>query len=99
MCEANKQLMYRWFQQVWNEKNLAAVDDMFSADGKVHNFPQSGAVIGTSGFKEVNQNLCGAFPDIHVVVDDVVADNDRVTAHWIATMTNFDGSMDHLSTG
>ena len=29
MSEANKLLLRRWFEQVWNQKSEAAIDEMF----------------------------------------------------------------------
>lgn len=89
MSEANKQLMQRWFQQVWNEGNEAAIDELVSTECKVHNFPETGGVlVGPAGFKEVHRNFCGAFPDLHVVIEDVISEGDRVALHWTATMTH-----------
>jgi steroid delta-isomerase-like uncharacterized protein len=89
MSETNKQLMLRWFQQVWNEHNEAAIDEMVHVECLVHNLPETGAVlVGPAGFKEVHRNFCGAFPDIHVVIEDVISEGDRVAAHWTATMTH-----------
>jgi len=100
MSEANKQLIIRWFQQVWNEQNQDAIDELFSAEGKVHNFPETGGVlVGPAGFKQIHGNFCGAFPDIHVVVEDVISEGDRVAAHWTATMTHLGGHLGIPSTG
>ena len=41
MSEANKLLLKRWFEQVWNQKSEAAIDEMFSPQGKSHGFPEA----------------------------------------------------------
>ena len=100
MSEENKQLLQRWFQQVWNEQNQGTIDELFSAEGKVHNFPETGGVlVGPAGFKEIHKNFCGAFPDIHVIVEDVISEGDRVAAHWTATMTHLGDHLGVPSTG
>jgi steroid delta-isomerase-like uncharacterized protein len=100
MSDENKQLMRRWFQQVWNEHNEAAVDEMVLADCMVHNFPETGGVlVGPAGFKEVHRNFCGAFPDLHVVIEDVISEGDRVAVHWTATMTHRGDHLGIPSTG
>ena len=94
MSEANKQVIHQWFERVWNQRNEAAIDDLFAADGKAHNFPETGGVlVGPEGFKSVYRNFCGAFPDLHVTVEDVISEGDRVAAHFMTTMTHLG---DHL---
>lgn len=94
MSEANKQLMRRWFERVWNQRSEAAINEMFAADAKAHHFPETGGVlVGPDGFKQIYRNFCGAFPDLHVSMQDVIAEGDRVAAHWTVTMTHLG---DHL---
>ena len=33
MSDANKLLLRRWFEQVWNQKSEAAIDEMFHPQG------------------------------------------------------------------
>ena len=67
MWEANKLFIRRWFEQVWNQKSEAAIDEMFSPQGKSHGFPEADSVlVGPEAFKAIHRNFCGAFPDLHV---------------------------------
>jgi predicted ester cyclase len=94
MSEANKLLLRRWFEQVWNQKSEAAIDQMFGKDGKSHGFPDADSLlVGPEAFKAVHRVFCGAFPDLHVEVEDVVAEGDRVAVRWRVTMTHMG---DHL---
>jgi hypothetical protein len=34
--EANKALIRRWFEEVWNKGRVEAIDEMFAADGIAH---------------------------------------------------------------
>ena len=45
MSEANKLLLRRWFDQVWNQQSEAAIDEMFSPEGKSHGFPEPDSVL------------------------------------------------------
>ena len=57
MTEANKLLLQRWFEQVWNQKSEAAIDEMFSKQGKSHGFPDADSIlIGPEPFKAVLTN-------------------------------------------
>ena len=94
MSEANRQLARRWFEQVWNQQDVAAIEEMFHSQGKCHGFPDPDSVlVGPEAFKDVHRTFRGAFPDIHVTVEDVIAEADRVAIRWTATMTHLG---DHL---
>ncbi len=94
MSEANKLLLRRWFEEVWNQKSEAAIDRMFGKDGKSHGFPGPDSVlVGPEAFKAVHRVFLGAFPDLQVDVKDVLAEGDRVAVRWQATMTH---QGDHL---
>jgi steroid delta-isomerase-like uncharacterized protein len=90
----------RWFQEVWNNRRESAIDEMFAADGKSHHLPQPGGVlIGPGGFKVLHKNFCGAFPDLHIAVEDVIAEGNRVAACWMAKMTHLGGHLGVAATG
>jgi steroid delta-isomerase-like uncharacterized protein len=92
--EANKQLVRRWFEEVWNQQSEAAIDAMFSPDGKSHGFPEPDSVlVGPDAFKTVHRTFCGAFPDQKIIIDDIIAEGDHVAIRWRVTMTH---SGDHL---
>jgi steroid delta-isomerase-like uncharacterized protein len=94
MSEANKLLLSRWFEQVWNQKSEAAIDEMFGRQGKSHGFPEADSVlVGPEAFKAIHRTFCGAFPDVHVDIEDIVAEGDRVAVRWHVSATHLG---DHL---
>ena len=94
MSEANKKLVLRWFEEVWNQQSETTIDEIFSSEGKAHGFPDPGSTLqGPEDFKAIQRNFCGAFPDLHLTVEDVIAEGDRVAARWSVTMTHLG---DHL---
>ena len=89
MSEANKLLLKRWFEQVWNQQNEAAIDEMFTPGSKSHGFPDADSVlVDAEAFKAVRRNFCGAFPDLHVDVEEILTEGDRVAVRWKVTMTH-----------
>jgi predicted ester cyclase len=88
MSEANKQLVRRWFEEVWNKQREEAIDEMFSPDGKVYGFPEPDSEVGLQEFKDIYRNFVQAFPDIHIKVRSVISEDDRVAVTWTATMTH-----------
>jgi steroid delta-isomerase-like uncharacterized protein len=100
MSEANKQLVKRWFEEVWNQKSESAIDAMRTSNSLIHGFPEPDATVcGVEAFKAVHRNFCGAFPDLHVSVEDVLCDGDRVAARFKATMTHQGDQLGFPATG
>jgi steroid delta-isomerase-like uncharacterized protein len=82
MSEENKALVLRWFDQVWNEGRADAIEEMFAADGLAHGLSgdPEGPVVGPPAFREFHATFRGAFPDMIVVVEDMVAEGNKVAA-------------------
>ena len=100
MSEANKLLVRRWFEQVWNQKSEAAIDEMLSPQGKSHGFPEADSVlVGREAFKAVHRTFCGAFPDVHVDVEETVAEGDRVAVRWRVSVTHLGDHLGFPATG
>jgi predicted ester cyclase len=100
MSEANKLLLKRWFEQVWNQKSEAAIDEMFSQQGKSHGFPDAETVlIGPEAFKAVHRTFCGAFPDLHIDLEDILAEGDRVAVRWRVSATHLGDHFGFPATG
>lgn len=82
MYEDNRALVERWFEEVWNNGREEAIDELFAADGVAHGLmgDAGGDLRGAAGFKPFFRRFRDAFPDIRVVVEDTVAEGDRVAA-------------------
>ena len=82
MSEENKALIKRWFEEVWNQGNRDVIDELVTEDVMIHGLVDGAGnpVKGLGAFHEFHSQFRGAFPDIHVDVDDVIAEGDRVVA-------------------
>ena len=80
MSEANKEVIRRWFEEVWNKGRAEVIDEMFASHGRAHGLGDDDAVIGPTEFKKFHAQFRGAFPDMVVVVEDLVAEGDKVAA-------------------
>ena len=82
MSQENKALLRRWFEEVWIKGRADAIDEMFAADGIVHGLSddEDKPLRGPGDFKPFHKVFQGAFPDIEVVVEDVIAEGDKVAA-------------------
>jgi steroid delta-isomerase-like uncharacterized protein len=82
-AEGNKALVRRWYEEVLNGPNLAVADDVVAAD-----LVFNGQPIGREGIKQAAAWVRSIFPDLHVTVDDVVAEGDRVVTRFTARATH-----------
>ena len=82
MSEQNKALIQRWFEEVWNQGNENVIDELLAEDGVIHGLVDASGnpVRGLEAFHEFHRQFRGAFPDINVSVDDIIAEGDRVVA-------------------
>jgi predicted ester cyclase len=94
MSEANRQLIRRWFEEVWNQKSAVAIDEMFSAEGKAHGFPDADSfIVGPAAFKLIHETYIGAFPDLRFTLLDVFAEDDSAAVRWTMEATHTGGHL------
>jgi steroid delta-isomerase-like uncharacterized protein len=79
--QENKTIVHQFLEKVWNAHDVAAADEFFTADFVNHD-PASPNVTGVEELKAFARALFAAFPDFHVVIDDEVAEGDKVAKIW-----------------
>ena len=79
---ANKAIVRRWFEEVWTKGRAEAIDEMFAAEGIAHGLSDEAGnpLRGPADFKPFHEIFRGAFPNIEVVVEDMIAEGDKVAA-------------------
>jgi steroid delta-isomerase-like uncharacterized protein len=82
----NKALVRRAYEG-FNDGSVDVLDEVFAPDYVAH-FPGSEPVVGREAAKETVQSFIEAFPDIQFVVEDQLAEGDRVALRWSATGTH-----------
>jgi len=82
MSEENKQLIRRWFDEVWNKGRVDAIDEMFDENGIAHGLSDDPAnpIRGPQNFRPFHTLFREAFPNMMIVVEDVIAEGDKVVA-------------------
>ena len=83
----NSALARRWFDEVWNERREATVDELL-APGAAGHLEGGLEVRGAAEFLPARAALLGAFPDFEVVVDQVIAQDDDVVVRWSSNGTH-----------
>ncbi len=88
MTTTSKETSRRVFEEVWNNQNLAAIDQLM-AQNYVHHDPQSPNVpSGIEGYKQFVRQYLSAFPDLQMNIDEQVSEGDTVVIRWTATGTH-----------
>ena len=84
--EENKALLRRLYDEVFNKKNRAAIDEFISPNQVDHAAPP-GLPGGIEGAKQTITMYWTAFPDLHFTVEDLIAEGDKVVARLTASGT------------
>ncbi len=86
--EHNKALVRRFYEEVWNRGNLSVADDIFAADYARHDLRPGNALPGPAGQKKIAADFRAAFPDLHMMIDLIIAEENLVVARWTTEGTN-----------
>ncbi len=84
--EANKALLHRFFEEIFNQGNLSMADKIVAED-YLNNSPAPGEQPGRAGLKDFAAHLHAAFPDVHFHAEDQVGEGDRVVTRLTITGT------------
>ena len=75
-------------EEIFTEGNLDLADDLIAPDFVDHDSAMPEEVHGIEGFKDFVRMFRSAFPDLHVEVQDQVAEGDKVATRWTASGTH-----------
>jgi steroid delta-isomerase-like uncharacterized protein len=89
LSETNKTLSRRLFEEVWNNGNLALLNELIAND-HVNSGPGTlpGLPTGPEGAKQFVMIYRNAFPDTHFTIDEQIAEADKVVTRWTAHGTH-----------
>ncbi len=79
--EDNKALIRRFYEEVFNKRNLAALDDFYSPDHIDHTLPP-GLPVGPEGTKQAIATMLAGFPDLRITIEDMIAEWDKVVTRF-----------------
>lgn len=86
MSKANKELVRRMYEEAWNEGRLEVVDEICSPDYR--GIGPYGNEMGPDSVKIGISSRRAAFPDVHVSIDDLVSEGDKVVCRLTFTGTH-----------
>jgi steroid delta-isomerase-like uncharacterized protein len=80
--QENKALCARPHEEIFNQGNLAVADEIFSSEFIFHEAHLPPLPRGPESIKMVATMLRRAFPDLHLTLEDSIAEGDRVVNRW-----------------
>ena len=79
--EENKALIRRFYEEVFNKRNLAALDDFYAPDHIDHTLPP-GLPVSPEGTKQAIATMLEGFPDLRITIEDMIAEGDKVVTRF-----------------
>ena len=80
MSEANKTTMREFFQRVYNQGDVAFLDQLTAPNFVSHD--RGNPTHDREGVKQIVRAIKSAFPDVQFRAEDVLAEGDRVAARF-----------------
>ena len=84
MSIQHKLILRRFFEELFNQGNLAAAEEIISASYVNHN-AAPGEGPGRTGLTQFVADLHRAFRDLNVTIEEQLVDGDKVTTRWTVT--------------
>jgi predicted ester cyclase len=93
MSEANKELVRRHFEEIWNRKDLAVADELMAEDYLEHAIApfgqaEPGRVNGPVTMCQTAEWLLAQVPDLDMRIEAIVAEGDTVAVRVFSEGTN-----------
>src|SRR5229473_7622396 len=97
MSDHQKEMIVRWFEEVWNQGRRQTIDELLPPDCIVHE--GEAATRGPDEFKPFFDRMRAAFADIHVTFHEVISEGDIACLRWSATMRHSGNALGMPATG
>jgi steroid delta-isomerase-like uncharacterized protein len=79
--EQNKVVIDRLFREVWTEKKVAVIDELFAPDFVAYRAGQP-VIQGSAGMKPMVEGMARTFDNSQSTIDALIAAGDQVVARW-----------------
>jgi len=98
-AESNMAISRRLLEEAFNAGNIAVVDELVTADVINHDAARPEPTVGMDAAKASIQGYRTAFPDLRIMIEDQIADDDSVVTRWTAKGTHEGELMGMAATG
>lgn len=92
-------VLERWFEEVWNKGNEAAIDQLLATDVVIHNNLSGDGekIYDVAGFKKIFKPVRSALSEVQVKVEYVVTDGDMSAARCVVAAIHRGDGFDRVS--
>jgi steroid delta-isomerase-like uncharacterized protein len=88
MSAANKAIVHRLYEEVWNRRKLEVIKEIISPSHALQAPNMSGSSIGPEAYKRNVLAFLAGFPDLRWSIEDTIAEKDKVVACWTISGTH-----------
>lgn len=85
--QQNRAIVQRLFSELYNAKNFEVFDEIIAPDF-IDSTPLAGMGADVEGLKHFLVAVQSAFPDNHLAIEHLVAEDDKVAARWTSYNTH-----------
>jgi len=82
--------------EIWNEGNLAVVDELYDPNIIRHDCGLPEDIVGLDAFKNYVTLLRVSYPDFNVTLDELIVKGDKIVIRWTLTGTNTGPLQTHM---
>jgi steroid delta-isomerase-like uncharacterized protein len=86
--DANKELIRRFYEEVWNRGNTRFALEVFADDYVRHDLRPTESAPGGAGQAKIAADFRTAFPDLVFLPELLIGEGDYVAARWTASGTH-----------
>jgi steroid delta-isomerase-like uncharacterized protein len=95
--EENERIAVRWVD-IWNRGDLDALDELYAPEFVYHmRFPN--LLAGIAGERQVIAMLHGAFPDLEIITEDIIVNENTAVVRWTMPGTHLGNFRDIKPSG
>jgi steroid delta-isomerase-like uncharacterized protein len=82
MSAANKAVVRRLYDEVWNKRKVEVIKEIISPSHALHGPSVSGSSVGPDAYKRQFLLFVSALPDLRFTIEDVIGEDDKVVVSW-----------------
>jgi predicted ester cyclase len=99
MAIDNKALARRWFDEVWNNRRKEVIYELSDPNVVTYGLAEGQKASDIPEFLPFYDRFIATFPDIHITVEDVIAEGDKTAVRLSAKGTHTGDAMGIAPTG
>jgi steroid delta-isomerase-like uncharacterized protein len=82
MSMENIAVVRRLYEEVWNGRRFDLVNEIISPSHALNGSITEGSAIGPEAYNSTVRRFLRGFPDLHMSIEDIVAEEGKVVTHW-----------------